>query len=63
MGGIVLAGSTIDGWEKKHPVAWVNEWGKGRVFGTTMGHHNETMADENYLKLVANGIRWAVEGE
>lgn len=59
----VLAEGTIDGGKKTHPVAWANSWGKGRVFGTTIGHHNETMADENYLKMVANGIRWAVEGE
>ena len=43
-------------------VAWVNTYGpnKTRVFSTTIGHNNETVADTRYLDLVANGILWAV---
>src|SRR5437016_6025661 len=29
--------------EDKHPSIWVNTYGKGRIFGTTLGHGNETM--------------------
>ncbi len=39
---------------------WVNEYGKGKVFGTTLGHHNETMQEEVYLNLVARGLLWTV---
>jgi type 1 glutamine amidotransferase len=30
-----------------------------RVFGTTIGHHNETMRQETYLDLVTRGLLWA----
>ena len=42
-------------------VAWVNEYGpkKTRVFSTTIGHNNETVADPRYLDLVTRGVLWA----
>lgn len=40
---------------------WTNRFGKARVFGTTVGHHNETMAAKEYLDLMARGILWAAE--
>ena len=40
---------------------WVNQYGKGKVFGTTLGHHNSTMETKEYLDLLSNGIKWAVE--
>ena len=43
-----------------HPVVWVNQYGKGRTFGTTMGHHNETMLADPYLDLVTRGLLWTV---
>lgn len=39
---------------------WVNNYEGVRVFGTTIGHHNETMEHENYLNLVSNGLLWAL---
>jgi uncharacterized protein len=44
--------------KKDHVVIWVNTYGKGRVFSTTLGHTNETMADPIYLDLVARGLLW-----
>jgi len=38
---------------------WVNTYHQCRVFGTTLGHHNETMQQEVYLDLVANGLLWS----
>ena len=55
----VLADGTIDGGKSKHAVMWVNEFGKGRLFGTSIGHHNETMMEDNYLDVVTNGLLWA----
>lgn len=46
--------------EEHYPVAWTNVYGKARVFVTTMGHHNETMADPAYLDLVARGLLWTL---
>ncbi len=42
-------------------VAWTNEFGpkKTRIFSTTLGHNNETVADARYLDLVTRGVLWA----
>ena len=53
-----LAEGTIDGWKNKHECIWVNQYGKARVFATTIGHHNETMLEDTYLDLVSRGILW-----
>ncbi|MFT5467722.1 MAG: type 1 glutamine amidotransferase [Verrucomicrobiales bacterium] len=47
--------------EEVHTCIWVNEYGekKSRVFGTTIGHHNETMIEETYLDLITRGLLWA----
>jgi type 1 glutamine amidotransferase len=42
-------------------VAWTNTYkGKTKVFCTTLGHNNETVADPRYLDLVARGLLWSV---
>lgn len=42
-------------------VVWTHEFGdhKARVFSTTLGHNNDTVADARYLDLVARGVLWA----
>jgi putative heme-binding domain-containing protein len=45
--------------KKNEVCVWTNQYGKGRVFGTTIGHHNETMAEPVYLDMVTRGILWA----
>jgi type 1 glutamine amidotransferase len=42
-------------------VVWTNLYGpkKTRVFSTTLGHNNETVADDRYLDLVARGLLWS----
>lgn len=42
-------------------VAWAHEYGgkKTKVWSTSLGHNNETVADAKYLDLVTNGILWA----
>lgn len=49
------------GTEVEAVVAWTNEYGPKmtRVFSTTIGHNNETVADERYLELVTRGLLWA----
>jgi type 1 glutamine amidotransferase len=42
-------------------VVWTNSWkGKTRVFATTLGHNNATVADPRYLDLVTRGLLWSV---
>jgi type 1 glutamine amidotransferase len=53
--------SEMDG--KTYPVAWVHEYGKTRVFGTTFGHSDETFRDPVYLNLLANAFLWATATE
>lgn len=55
----VLAKGSIDGGKTFHDCVWVNKHGKGRVFGTTLGHHNETMGEDVYLEMVTRGLLWA----
>lgn len=40
---------------------WTNLYGdnKTRVFGTTLGHHNETVSDPKFLDLLTRGTLWA----
>ena len=45
--------------KKDQVVAWINHYGKGRVFGTTLGHGSPTTDMESYHKLLANGLLWA----
>ena len=62
-------------WPTAHPLAvsknkekgndevcvWTNEYHdkKTRIFGTTLGHHNETVQDPAYLDLLTRGTLWA----
>lgn len=42
---------------------WTNAYGdkKTRVFGTTLGHNNDTCADTRYLDLITRGLLWSVD--
>jgi type 1 glutamine amidotransferase len=43
-------------------VAWTNTYnGNTKVFATTLGHNNETVADARYLDLVTRGLLWSVD--
>jgi hypothetical protein len=42
-------------------VVWTNLYrGKTKVFATTLGHNNATVADPRYLDLVSRGLLWSV---
>lgn len=40
------------------PVAWVKEWGEGKVFYTNLGHRSGTWEDERFLKSITGAVRW-----
>ncbi|WP_339742776.1 discoidin domain-containing protein [uncultured Rubinisphaera sp.] len=42
---------------------WTNQYQKARVFATTIGHYNITMADPHYLDMLTRGLLWAVGRE
>lgn len=57
---LASAKSRDDG--KEHACVWTNEYGekKTRVFGTTLGHHNVTFEDPQFLDLLTRGSLWAM---
>ena len=55
-----LANGTSDNPGKPRPVIWTSQYGQARVFGTTLGHHKETMEMPVYLDFITRGLLWAV---
>ena len=49
--------------KSKAVVAWTNDYNGVRVFSTSLGHNNFTVADSRYLDFVARGLLWAVKRE
>ena len=43
-----------------NPVAWCREFGKGKVFYTSLGHRQEVWTNPVYQKHLAGGILWAL---
>lgn len=40
------------------PCIWVNQYGKAKVFGTTLGHYNELVQSNEYLDLLSRAALW-----
>jgi type 1 glutamine amidotransferase len=38
------------------PLMWLNTYGKGKVFSMTLGHHNSTMEQPEYLDVLARAV-------
>jgi uncharacterized protein len=47
--------------KKNHVCVWVNTYGKGRVFATSLGHQNSTMQNPVFLDLITRGLLWACD--
>lgn len=43
----------------KSPVAWVRQWGEGRVFYHSIGHDPGNLEDPNVRRLTKQGLDWA----
>lgn len=56
-------GDAANGKEITEVVVWTNEYGdnKTKIFSTTIGHNNETVADDRYLDLVTRGLLWTLD--
>jgi uncharacterized protein len=45
------------------PVAWTKYWGNGRVFYTSLGHHDDVFDNSpNAQVMMERGMLWAAEG-
>lgn len=56
----VLASVHSDETGNREPVIWINEIKGTRVFGISLGHHNETMLDKTWQAVVTAGFNWAM---
>jgi type 1 glutamine amidotransferase len=48
------------------PIAWVKEYGQGRVFYSTLGHSDQSWDNPQVQQMFLDAIRWAlglVEGD
>lgn len=43
-----------------HPMAWYHDYDGGRAFYVEMGHTKESFSEDNYLKLILGGIKYAI---
>jgi uncharacterized protein len=51
-----------DKWYQRppYPATWIRNYGKGRVFYTSMGHREDVWKRPEFQSLVIGGIKWAV---
>ncbi|MDB5247308.1 MAG: rane-bound dehydrogenase domain protein [Segetibacter sp.] len=52
----------VDG-TTREPWTWIRKQGKGRVFYTAYGHNDTTWSKPGFMKLVNNGVLWAIGDE
>ncbi|MDB5297054.1 MAG: Trehalose utilization [Phycisphaerales bacterium] len=57
----VLATAYGEETKKDQPCAWVNRYGKAKVFGTTLGHPTEVIGSDPFLDTVARGLLWTCD--
>lgn len=54
---------SIDGGDREmggdHPISWRHHFDGGRSFYTGLGHMEEIYSDENFIKHIEGGIKWA----
>jgi type 1 glutamine amidotransferase len=43
-----------------YPVAWSRQFGKGRIFYTSLGHREDVWLSEAYQQHILGGIKWAL---
>ena len=49
--------------KREYPLVWANEYNGARVFGTTLGHGNDTWHDPVFQDLLVRGFKWVVKSE
>ena len=45
------------------PVTWTKMWGHGRVFYTSLGHHDDVFDIPEAMEMMRRGMLWAAEGK
>ena len=47
----------------KSPVAWIKNYGKGKVFYTALGHSLAVSKDKNFKKLILFALEWLTDNK
>lgn len=58
-----MDGRPGEGKARDMPMAWVRQYGKGRVFSTALGHREDIWQSEWYREHLLGGILWALDLE
>lgn len=53
----------IDRGNEQQSMVWSQEWGKGRVFNTTLGHGKPAWDNPQFQRLVVRGLYWTAGRE
>lgn len=53
----------MDRGQEQQSMIWVQDYGKGRVFNTTLGHGKEAFDNPQFQRLVVRGLYWAAGRE
>jgi type 1 glutamine amidotransferase len=53
----------MGGTGKAEPILWTVQYGKGRVFHTTLGHDAAAMAGAGFRQTLTRGSEWAARGD
>lgn len=51
------------GINQENPIAWINDYGKGRSFTITIGHDIDTFRRIEFIRMFPRGVEWAAVGE
>lgn len=43
------------------PTIWTRQWGQGRVFYSSLGHHVDVVEAEPHLTIMRRGFKWAAK--
>ena len=54
--------ATAEWHNKAHPMAWVKQFGQGRVFYTTLGHTADTFKQPAMGQMMVQAVRWVAGG-
>ena len=46
-----------------YPMAWTRNYGNGKVFKTTLGHNGLSVQNEQFQRLILNGVNWTTSAE
>jgi type 1 glutamine amidotransferase len=55
-----LSNKNVKRTDKDFPIAWIKNYGKGRVFSSTLGHTDQAWDDPRVQTLYLEGIKWVL---